>query len=474
MWRLLRFLLLVSLLCGTALAEWELLEPGLPVLGLPGESVLFRVQGPAGQSPSLRTTRGETALRETSAGVYEGHIRLPAAGKKSVSLVAPKGGNKPLGDLRTEISDRYYVAGQETVTRQGPHADYDRLTPLYAGQKVPLDGSRGGWHRCRESGTWLDGRSGMIKSGFLPPNRLQRILLQEDKNGDALIVLEGRHAPEIQVSHSVAGGKLQVRLENTLQTNFDVKRVTGTAPFLGPVILRPKTDGATELELSCPNFAGYQIEPQKDGKRVTLRVRKPLARKLAGLKITIDAGHGGPKDTGAMGVHGLAEKTLNLRVAKVLASKLQSLGAQVTMTRTTDTNVANRERGDGSELQARIDRSIEAGAQIFLSVHHNARPSIAESRVYHGTDMYWYQPHSQALAQALADPVADAIGEPTRSYRWRSFYVIRQTHAPAVLMEFQYISNPTLEKSVLSQADYPDKAASGVVEGLLKFLSQGQ
>jgi len=142
------------------------------------------------------------------------------------------------------------------------------------------------------------------------------------------------------------------------------------------------------------------------------------------------------------------------------------------MTRTEDSDVASREAGDSSELQSRINSSIKAGSQLFLSIHHNARPDIEDGKVSHGTDIYWFQPHSQALARALADPVADAIGEESRSFRWRSFYVIRQTYAPAVLIEFQYLSNPNLERDLLSQPEYPDKAAQGVVEGLIRYIKE--
>ena len=215
---------------------------------------------------------------------------------------------------------------------------------------------------------------------------------------------------------------------------------------------------------------GYQIIPELETGELTLRLRKPLPASLEGLKITVDAGHGGLEDRGTVGHLGLEEKVLNLRVAEALAEKLRQLGAEVTMTRLTDKAVLPESAGAGDELQSRIDHSIKRGSQLFLSVHHNARPSVEQGKIYHGTDIYWYQPHSQSLARHLADPIADAIGEESRSFRWRSFYVIRQTHSPAVLMEFQYLSNPVLEKSVLSQPDYPEKASSGVVEGLRNYL----
>jgi N-acetylmuramoyl-L-alanine amidase len=466
-----------------AVAEWQVLEPDMPIMGQPGERILFRIKGPKMAKPYLKlgSESGTTTLSESEPGIYSAVVMIPNSMKKNVILMDQASQlNKVIGSIQGMTDWLLFNVPSETVTRQGPHPDYDRLTPLYATQTVAIDGIRGGWYRCAESGTWLDDRkekvllSDTLETPASPtPNRLHRIVLKEDSNGDALLFLEMDRCPEVQITQSPDRGLLSATLFDTYQTTFDIKRPTQVAKFLGPIVLQPHAvPRSVTLELSTEQFAGYQIEPSHGKDKLTLRIRKPIMPRLKGLKITVDAGHGGPKDPGTTGHQGLAEKTLNLRVAKALAEQLRGHGAEVLMTRTTDSDVASLGRGDGDELQARIDRSIEAGSQLFLSVHHNARPSVSEGRVYHGTDIYWYQPHSQSLAKSLADPIADAIGEASRTFRWRSFYVIRQTHAPAVLMEFQYLSNPILEQTVLNQPDYPEKAASGVVEGLLQFLSE--
>ena len=462
-------LLLALMLCLPAGAEeWKLLEPGMPVQGNPGEEVLVRLEGPRGRKPVLVLGSRRFELGETGDGLYAGFFTISDRAQ-SLALV-DSAGRTELGEVGPNQSGRYFEASQETVTRQGPLGDYDRLTPLYAGTRVRLDGRRGGWHRAAGSGTWIDESGGRVAGGVLPPNRLNRVIVEDAPDGDALLRFQCDRAGEVQVRHSVAAQTLTVRLEDTLQTCFDVKRPTGVADFLGPILLRPNTDGSVEVELSAAEFAGYQVEPEAAQNQVTLRIRKPLPQTLKGLKITVDAGHGGPKDRGTVGHGGLEENVLNLRVAEELASQLRARGAEVNMTRTTDSDVASQSKNDAGELQARVDHSIKAGGRLFLSVHHNARPDVEQGKVYHGTDVYWYQPHSQALAKSLADPIADAIGEELRSYRWRSFFVIRQTHSPAVLIEFQYLSNPKLEKSVLDEPGYPEKAAGAVVRGLESYL----
>lgn len=472
--KILTFLLGLLLLGTSSAQEWKVLEPQFPIIGLPSESVLVRLSGPTKVSDAtLRFSDSEVTLTETEEGVYQAEFRLPVRGTAPLNLESSNlPTRKLLGELLVEHAPRQLYAPRELVTRQGPHADYDRLTPLYAGQTVVVEASRGSWYRCRGSQTWVDGSSlekDAVKRSPVTPNRLRRVMVEEDLNGDALLVLKVDRCPEVQVE--ALGNTLKVTLYDTYQTNFDLTRPTTTANFLGPITLSPQAFPlATVLHISTTHLHGYQIEPDPDEKTLRIRVRKPHGSRFQDLKITVDAGHGGPKDLGTVGHLGLAEKELNLRVAKALAQKLRDLGAEVTMTRVTDSDVASFQGSDSSELQSRIDKSVAAGAQLFLSVHHNARADITEGKISHGTDIYWFHPQSEALARALTDPIADAVGETSRSFRWRSFHVIRQTHSPAVLLEFQYLSNPELERHVLSKPDYPDKAAQGVVEGLRRYL----
>lgn len=87
----------------------------------------------------------------------------------------------------------------------------------------------------------------------------------------------------------------------------------------------------------------------------------PLARRT----ICIDPGHGGTAETDhfRVGPSGEREEWINLRVALELRSLLQDRGAEVVMTRTADVPVA---------LEARAQVAKDRGAEVFLSIHHNA------------------------------------------------------------------------------------------------------
>ena len=86
---------------------------------------------------------------------------------------------------------------------------------------------------------------------------------------------------------------------------------------------------------------------------------------LVGRTICIDPGHGGTAETDSyrVGPTGEREEWINLRVALMLRDILERRGARVLITRTEDVAV---------ELQDRATLAVENGADVFLSIHHNA------------------------------------------------------------------------------------------------------
>lgn len=94
------------------------------------------------------------------------------------------------------------------------------------------------------------------------------------------------------------------------------------------------------------------------------RGKKPVGRRLR--KIALDPGHGG-KDPGAIGVRGVAEKDIVLRIAKKLAKKLErKMGIEVVLTRQGDSFV---------HLEDRTAIANAERAELFISLHTNASPN---------------------------------------------------------------------------------------------------
>ena len=115
------------------------------------------------------------------------------------------------------------------------------------------------------------------------------------------------------------------------------------------------------------------------------------------MRIMIDPGHGG-KDPGASG-YGHNEKDIVLEAALYIGDRLQSLGAQVQYTRTSDTNPGEpQERG---KMAKRCD--------YFLSLHCNGSKNPAA----HGSECWCNAGESFAYTESR---FAEGFG---RFFSWR-------------------------------------------------------
>ncbi len=181
-----------------------------------------------------------------------------------------------------------------------------------------------------------------------------------------------------------------------------------------------------------------------------------------GKTVAVDPGHGG-SDPGAIGASGLREKEVNLAVALELAALLEEAGAEVVMTRSGDHSVRNARR---------VEVANEAEADVFVSIHANAY-SDPESN---GTETYYCSEndHSSAsryLAEQVQREMVSALGLRDRGVKQRSFYVLKNTEMPAVLVELGFLTNATEEK-LLEKNETHVKAARALFEGLEAYLQR--
>ena len=190
---------------------------------------------------------------------------------------------------------------------------------------------------------------------------------------------------------------------------------------------------------------------------------------LRGKRIAIDAGHGG-SDVGAIGPSGVTEASITLRVALWVQGLLEASGADVIMTRTTDTEVSPRgaRATDVDELQSRCDVANKANADIFISIHMDSFSSGAA----HGTTGYYFEggsAKSTRLADTIRSELVKALGTDSRGTKSCHFYVVKHTSMPAALIEMAFVSNPKEEKLMNSKAG-AEKAARAIVRGITRYF----
>ncbi len=176
---------------------------------------------------------------------------------------------------------------------------------------------------------------------------------------------------------------------------------------------------------------------------------------LRGMKIVVDAGHGG-HDAGAGGARS-NEKTHTLDIARRVRNHLVNKGAVVSMTREDDRFIT---------LQGRVDFAHRRNADIFFSVHIN---SYSQSSA--GTETFYYTSQSRALANEVQRELIKATGLPNRGVRSARFFVIRKTRMPSILTETAFISNPR-EEALLMDPNFRERVAQAMVRGLENYAKK--
>lgn len=208
--------------------------------------------------------------------------------------------------------------------------------------------------------------------------------------------------------------------------------------------------------------------------------------------VVLDPGHGG-KDYGAVGKQ-TNEKTINLKVAKLVAESLRDTdGVKVVMTRDDDTflslqeraNVANRAHGDlfisihvNSVDKRNRNRTSIAGASVYtLGLHRSAEnlevakrenavivlepdysttysgfdPNSTESYIIFELNQNNHLERSIRFAQSVQSELVATANRKDKGVRQAGFWVLMATSMPAVLVELDFICNPTSEKYLASE-----------------------
>jgi len=224
--------------------------------------------------------------------------------------------------------------------------------------------------------------------------------------------------------------------------------------------------------------------------------------------IVIDPGHGGI-DPGAVGVENLYEKAIVMAVAQKLEKVLKDKDRyQVMMTRTSDVFVA---------LDQRVAFSRKSAANLFISLHADSLEQTAQAQTISGATVYTLSERAsdeQARIMAEKENASDLLGgistdtsgdddvknilfdlmkretatfsaefanvlrgnlgksiqmsrDPMRS---AAFKVLKQTHAPSVLIELGYMSNSNDAKR-LNSPDWQIKVATAIGAAIDAYFS---
>lgn len=184
---------------------------------------------------------------------------------------------------------------------------------------------------------------------------------------------------------------------------------------------------------------------------------KAVASTLQGKVIVLDPGHGGV-DGGTSGSLGTIEKNVTLQTAKRLSDELTRSGATVILTRSDDQFVP---------LPTRTEDAQQHGADAFISLHYDG----AHSQKADGFTTYYYHSGHKQLARSVNQGLDGTLSSSNRGIKTGDYFVLRENHRPAILLELGYLTNPNEESSIVS-ASYQAKAAEGIYNGLVSYFSK--
>ena len=202
----------------------------------------------------------------------------------------------------------------------------------------------------------------------------------------------------------------------------------------------------------------------------------PYARFLENVRICLDPGHGGDAHKRAYkrGPTGVREAEMNLRIANYLRGLLTEAGAEVLLTREEDVEIS---------LADRAAIANEWGADLFISLHHNAiggKPQVNRTTVWYHNDVD-YRPSNLDLARYLCYGLYDSIalpqitGIPLHSDQLMydsGFGILRHADVTAALTESSFFTNPE-EEQRLRDPDYNLLEAHGLFIALAKYAAAG-
>lgn len=177
------------------------------------------------------------------------------------------------------------------------------------------------------------------------------------------------------------------------------------------------------------------------------------------MKVFVGVGHGG-KDPGAIG-NGFNEKDLNLSIALYCRDVLEANGVTVLLSRTTD---------EDDSLNEEIRECNAFVPDLAVDIHNNAGGGDGAEAYYHylgGT--------SKTLAENILNEIVE-IGQNSRGAKVKLnssgtdyFGFIRETAAPAVIVECAFVDNAT-DIAIIDTEEKQKTMGEAVAKGILKTL----
>jgi N-acetylmuramoyl-L-alanine amidase len=256
-------------------------------------------------------------------------------------------------------------------------------------------------------------------------------------------------------------------------------------------LLHLRAPARVVIDVFGPRGAPAPLEPPPSG-------APQLPLDVRGVEtVVVDAGHGGD-DPGAVGVGGVREKDVTLRLALRLRPRLEARGFRVVLTRDRDRTLSLEERtaiaaGSGGDLFVSLHansapRRSASGVETYYLDSSNERQSLRVVARENGMTPADFDVLDRTLARLriaetsqysslLAELVQREVVQGTRrSFRGVEdlgvkkgpFYVLFLSNMPSVLLETGFVTHRE-EARRLTSAVYLDEIADAIARALTGY-----
>jgi len=475
----------------------EIQQPREDVSLISGDVLEIKVKGPAGQKGYAQCWNKKFKFPLTEildkdnklTGNYYASFKIPANFSKKASPITvrfegKKGLNpfkkkpKVLSKAKIEVWDSSQIRigettadksgitfGTHTVRLGGPY-----LTEVPKGTRFEISGKLGNRFRIKLTKSlsgWISDRdvSVLPKATPIPQAFFTSCEITGDENYDKLIVPIKENVVYSITSETEPQNFLNLDFFNTHYAVTWMSHKSG-AKIIGTVTGEQKEDGYTRLKVPIKSKQIWGYWAEKDDNALTIFIKRPpqIANPpdspVKGLLFAIEAGHGG-NGTGAVGLMGTNEKTINSMAVTELKKELESKGAKTILVRPGDSSPT---------LEERVQATNDAKADLFISIHANAAGNERGFLRVSGTSTYFKDKYCEPLAKLIYDELLKLGWGEFGVVGNFHYYPLRNTRTPGILIEQAFMSHIGDEARLLNP-EYQKEQARAIVKAVEGFLN---
>ncbi|WP_042459078.1 SH3 domain-containing protein [Neobacillus dielmonensis] len=388
---------------------------------------------PSSKSTNLgKLTKGTnvTILSEKNNWIEISYSQL--TGWVSSEFITKQSETAPVTTKKTTSDTVGTITADSLNVRSGTSYNSSIVGTVSNGESYPIMEEKNGWTKIE----YKPGNYGWVASWYINNKMSDKENGQASKASKITILQDGtniRTSPDVQSDVMLRADEgEQFPVISVLNDWYLVKLDNGKTGYV----------------------AGWVVTTNGSAKNI---VKTGAAGYLKNKTIVLDPGHGGG-DNGTTGAKGTLEKELTLRTARLLYDKLVSAGANVYLTRNSDTFIS---------LSSRVRAAQVNDADAFISLHYDSNLD----RSVRGMTGYFYHSFQKPLANTVYTATVGQTKMKNRGVRFGDFHVIRENNKNATLIELGYLSNPE-EEMTLTSSSFQESAATGLFEGLARYFKQ--